>query len=202
MNDKLKIIGLAGTNGAGKDSVGAILAEDYGFWFFSFTELFRAECRRRGIEVTRANTSMISGEWRRESGLATLIDRSMTAFEAAGGYAKYRGAVISSLRNPAEPDRIHELGGTVLWIDADVRTRYDRIQANAALRARGGEDNKTFEQFQQEEYDEMHTPPGGDAATLNGTAVKERADIFLFNDDGKEALRTTIGDALGITPVA
>lgn len=197
MSDKFKIIGLAGTNGAGKDSVGAILADHHDYWFFSFTELFRAECRRRGIEITRAHTRMISIEWRRASGPATLIDRSMAEFEAAGGFTKYRGVVMSSLRNPYEADRVHELGGTVIWIDADPRIRYDRIQANAALRGRGGEDNKTFEQFKQEEHDEMYPPVGGDAAVLHGAAVKERADVTLTNNGSPEELHQAI-IALGV----
>ena len=182
MNDQSKIIGLAGTNGAGKDAVGDILANRHGYWFFSFTELFRAECRRRDIEVTRPHTRMISIEWREQSGLATLVDRSMQAFIDAGGFAKYKGVVMSSLRNTAEAERIHELGGTVLWIDADPHIRYNRIQANAAARGRAGEDNRTFEQFLQEEQDEMHRAPGASEATLNTAAIKPMADAIILND--------------------
>jgi dephospho-CoA kinase len=182
MNDKFKIIGLSGTNGAGKDYVGALLAERYNFWFFAFTELFRDECRRRGIPVTRENTRSVSQQWRRESGLGTLVDRSMEAFQKAGGMQKYDGFVMSSLRNPAEADSVHELGGTVIWVDADPKIRYSRIQANAAHRGRAGEDNKTFEQFLKEQADEMHPPKDGDAASLNMAAVKEKADIILMNE--------------------
>jgi cytidylate kinase len=200
MNDRVKILGLAGTNGAGKDSVGALLAEHYGYYFFSLTELFREECRRRGIPVIRENTRMVSEEWRRESGLATLVDRSMAVFEAAGGLQKYKGFVMSSLRNPYEADRVHELGGSVIWIDADPHVRYERIQKNAAARGRSGEDNRTFAQFLQEEQDEMYPPAGADAAALYGAAVKERADIFLGNDtDSLDSLRLQIGTVLGIS---
>jgi len=188
MNDKFKIIGLSGTNGAGKDSVGDILAKHHNYYFFSLTELFRAECRKRGIPVIRDNTRMISEQWRRESGLATLIDRSMDAFKNAGGTEKYDGFVMSSLRNPAEADRVHELGGIVIWVDADPKIRYDRIQANAANRSRAGEDNRTFEQFLKEQDDEMHPPKDGDAASLNMAAVKDRADITLWNDGTPEEL--------------
>lgn len=183
MNDRLKIIGLAGTNGAGKDAVGAILADRHGYFFYSLTELLREECRRRGIPESRENTRMISAEWRRESGnLAVLIDRSMDVFEQAGGLAKFKGFVMSSYRNPGEVDRLHELGGSLIWVDADPRIRYERIQKNAAARNRADTDNKTFEQFQQEEYEEMHPPADADAAVLNTAAVKERADVFITND--------------------
>lgn len=199
MDKRLQIIGLAGTNGSGKDTVGALLAERHGFYFFSFTELFRQECRRRGIPAKRENLRMISAEWRRESGLATLVDRSMEIFTEAGGLQKYKGFVMSSLRNPAEPDRIHELGGSVMWIDADPELRYQRIQNNAAMRGRAAEDNKTFEQFKQEEHDEMYPPKGADAAVLYGAAVKERADIFLINIyNTLDDLDTHIVEKLGL----
>lgn len=135
---------------------------------------------------------MISAEWRREFGLGTLVDRSMAEFKKVGGLKKFTGIVMSSLRNPYEPDRIHELGGTVIWIDAEPTTRYERIQANAANRGRAGEDNKTYQQFLQEEQDEMHPPKGADTAVLNGAAVKERADIFLTNNN--DNLETLLGD--------
>lgn len=199
MNDKFKIIGLAGTNGAGKDSVGELLADRYGYWFFSFTELFRAECRRRGIEVIRAHTRMISIEWREQSGLATLVDRSMQTFNEAGGFARYKGIVMSSLRHPAEAERIHELGGSVIWVDADPRTRYDRIQAGREARGRAGEDNKTFEQFLQEEQDEMHRAPGAGEATLNTAAVKLLADVVIVNNADFTALHKAVATALSVS---
>jgi shikimate kinase len=196
---KLQIIGLSGTNGAGKDAVGALLAERHNFFFFSLTELLRIDLRSKNLPVTRDNTRMTSERWRREYGLGVLVDRSMQTFEEAGGLNKYAGFVMSSLRNPIEADRVHEVGGSVLWIDADPRVRYDRIQANAAIRNRAGEDNRTFEQFLEEQEDEMHPPKDGDAASLNMTAVKERADIFLFNNtDSLDDLDREIAAKLGL----
>lgn len=184
MDQKLQIIGLSGTNGSGKDAVGALLAERHGYYFFPFTELFRQELRRRGLPVIRQNTRMVSVEWRRESGPATLVDRSMDVFAEAGGLQEHNGFVMASLRNPHEADRLHKLGGTVIWIDADPKRRYDRIQAHKALRDRAGEDDKTYQQFLQEEHDEMYPPAGleTDQNVLHGAAVKDRADIFLTND--------------------
>jgi len=178
MLSTLKIIGIAGTNGAGKDVVGQTLADRHSYLFVSVTDLLRAELNRRGVPVERENLRNLSAEWRREYGLAVLIDRALQEFNRLKG--DYVGLAIASLRNPAEADRIHELGGTVLWIDADPRTRYDRIQANAEARARAGEDSKTFEQFLAEEQAEMHS--SGDAATLDMSEVKKRADMILIND--------------------
>lgn len=173
-----KIIGIAGTNGSGKDSVGQVLADRHSYLFVSVTDLLRAELNRRGIPVEREHLRELSAEWRREYGYAVLVDRAIEEFNKLKG--QYIGVAIASLRNPAEADRIHELGGLVLWIDADARTRYERIQNNAEARSRAGEDSKSFEEFLAEEEAEMHS--SGDAATLNMSEVKKRSDIILDND--------------------
>lgn len=174
----LKIIGIGGTNGSGKDAAGLTLADRHSYLFVSVTDLLRAELNRRGLSVDREHLRELSAEWRREYGLAVLVDRALEEYNKLKG--EYVGIAIASLRNPAEADRIHELGGVVLWIDADAHTRYERIQNNAEARARAGEDSKSFEEFQADEQAEMTS--SGDAATLNMGEVKKRSDIILQND--------------------
>ena len=180
---KHQIIGLGGTNGSGKDTVGQILADKHGYLFVSCTDSLRAEAARRNQPVEREVLREISAEWRRELGLGVLIDKAVADFQTVKD--QYFGVVMASLRNPGEADRVHEMGGTVVWVDAEEQTRYDRIQKNKALRGRAEEDNKTFEQFLAEEEEEMHTPEGGDAANLNSAGVKAVADIFLENNSSE-----------------
>ncbi len=179
-----KIIGIAGTNGSGKDTVGHYLAYRHNYLFVSVTDLLRAELNRQGLPTDREHLRELSAQWRREFGFGVLIDRAYEAFMPVA--SKYTGLAIASLRNPYEADRVHELGGAVWWLDADPRIRYDRIQANAALRHREEEDNKTYEEFLAEEQAEMHA--SGDAATLDMAAVWERADVALQNG-GEELTR-------------
>ena len=174
------MLGLGGTNGSGKDTVGQILADKHGFLFISVTDLLRAEAARRNQPIERRVTREISSEWRRELGLGVLVDKAVAEFEIVKD--RYKGVVIASLRNPGEADRIHEMGGTVIWVDAEPKMRYDRIQKNKATRGRIEEDDISFEQFLAEEEDEMHTPLGGDAANLNSAGVKALADIYINND--------------------
>lgn len=195
--NKLQIIGLAGTNGSGKDTIGQMLADKMGYLFISVTELLRAEAVRRDQPVTREVLRTISAEWRRELGLGVLVDKAVAEYEIASN--KYSGVAMASLRNPGEADRVHEMGGTVIWIDADPRTRYERIQANKTLRGRAEEDNKTFEQFLDEEAAEMHTPAGGDTTNLNGAGVKALCDVFIDNNESDMlALQKIVIDALRI----
>jgi cytidylate kinase len=172
------IIGLSGTNGSGKDTVGQILADEHGYYFISVTELLRSEAKRRGLSVDRENLRSISAEWRRELGLGVLVDKAIAEYELVKD--SYRGLVMASIRNPGEADRIHEFKGTVIWVDADPKLRYARIQANKDTRGRAEEDNKTFEEFMSEEQAEMHHE--GDEATLSMQGVKEKVDITLTND--------------------
>ncbi len=175
-----KLVGLSGTNGAGKDSVGLLLAQKHRFLFISVTEILRDELRNRGLPIDREHLRGLSAEWRRESGYAVLVDRAIKQYEEVK--SKYDGLVVASLRNPFEADRVHELGGTMVWVDADAKIRYGRIRANAAVRNRGGEDDVTFEQFLAQEEAEMHAPAGADAAALDMASVKERCDATLLNN--------------------
>ena len=190
---KFQLIALAGTNGAGKDTVGELLAKEHNYIFISVTDLLRKEAERRGLPPSRENTRMISAEWRREHGLAVLVDRAYEAYKKTGD--KYAGVVMSSMRNPGEADRILELGGAMVWVDADPKVRYDRIRSRTG---REVDDDKTFEEFLAEEEHEMHPQPGADAATLNTAAVKERSNVFLENstnnmDDFRREIESKLG---------
>ncbi len=190
------IYGLSGTNGSGKDTVAKVLAEKHGYLNASATEMFLEELTKRGWPLDREHKAKLSAEWRREHGMGVIVDKAIAMFNKEPN--QYKGIVVGSLRHPGEADRVHELGGQMIWVDADPKVRYDRIQSNLAERqGTHAESNKTFEEFLAEEQREMH--PVGDAATLNMSAVKERADIFLMNDsDDIEAFKNEAEKALGL----
>jgi cytidylate kinase len=170
----MNIVGLSGTNGSGKDSVGIMLDERHNYLFISGSDMLREEALKRGLPVERENLRMISAEWRRKDGLGAIVDVAKKMFDEQKD--AYAGLAIVSLRNPGEADRIHELGGKVIWVDADPKIRYNRIFS----RQRTAEDDKSFEVFLAEEQAEMQH--SGDEATLNMAAVKDRADIFIENN--------------------
>jgi dephospho-CoA kinase len=169
------LIGIGGTNGAGKDTVGEILADKHGWKFISVTDILRNELAREGLPTDRHHTHQLSARWRRESGMAVLIDKAVQAYEAEK--SKYKGLAIASLRHPAEADEVHKLGGKVIWIDADPKVRYGRVVKSGRGRV---DDQKTFEEFMAEEAHQMHQ--SGDEATLNMAGVKQKADLFIINE--------------------
>lgn len=171
----MKIIGIGGTNGSGKDTLAHLLVEQHGYLFVSVSDILRQEVIRLDLPVERENTRRVSAEMRRAHGSGVLIDMAVSQYKGLEPHA--HGLAIASLRNPGEADRVHELGGRVVWVDASPKVRYLRIES----RLRSPEDHKTFEQFLAEEHAEMEHH-GGDGATLNMSAVKKLADVYINND--------------------
>jgi dephospho-CoA kinase len=174
----MKIIGIGGTNGSGKDTLSDILAGDYGWLFISSSrDLIIPELKKRNLPIEREQMAALTAEWRRQVGTGAVVNKAVEKFQAASKQRKLNGLVISSLRHPWEADRIHELGGQIIWVDADPKVRYERIYN----RGQGLKDQKTFQQFLAEEQAEMDHQ-GGDEATLSTMGVKDRADILIAND--------------------
>lgn len=170
----MKIIGIGGTNGSGKDTVGQMLVERHGWLFVSVTDILREELKRRGQPVERHNLRSLSREWNAKHGAGVMTNMAVEKFKKAG--SEYKGLVLASLRREGEAARVHELGGKVVWVDADPKVRYMRISD----RGRGAEDAKTFEQFLEEEEIEMHNQ--GDKHAVGMGVVKDLADIKLENN--------------------
>lgn len=186
----MKIIGISGTNGSGKDTVGEILAKE-GWLFVSVADMIRAEARKRGLPIERAVLREIGAEWRREFGLGVLVDRAVVEYQKSS--KKYKGLVVVPMRNPGEAQRVKDLGGILVWVDADPKVRYARI----TKRQRSTEDQKTYEQFMTEEQAEMNS--SGDEATLSMSAVKAKADIFIDNNGSDlESFKREVQRKLGL----
>lgn len=188
----MRIIGIGGTNGSGKDTVGEMLAERHGFLVVSVSEILREEARRRGLSIERKNLSSISAQWRREFGHGVLTDKAVEIFDKSSD--SYAGLVVIPMRHPGEADKVKELGGKLIWVDGDSKVRYRRIIS----RNRSSEDDKTYEEFMAEEQREMHRS-SDDAATLSGAEVKKRSDIFMDNSGNDiEAFKDEAEKALGL----
>lgn len=185
----MKIIGLSGTNGSGKDTVGQILQEEYGYLFVSLTDILRDELIKEGKPTERENMRELSARWRKEFGLGILIDKAIEILKSKNQV--YNGLVMASIRNVGEVEHIHGLNGIMIWVDADPKIRYQRVTS----RNRSSEDEKTFKDFLKEEQDEMRVY--GDETTLAVGEVKKLCDISIQNnfdnfESFKEKIRATL----------
>lgn len=171
----MKIIGLAGTNGSGKDTVAEFLRDEYGYYVVSATKMLEAELNKLGWPTDRTHKRKLGNQWRRDQGLGVIVQR---AVDEAKSKIKDK-VVVGSLRNPGEADLVHKLGGQVIWVDSDPKIRYARVVNRAQGRA---EDNKSYEEFIRDEQIEMNE--NGDDASLNMAAVKQKSDIYIVNNYG------------------
>lgn len=176
----MKIIGLAGTLNAGKDSLGELLAEKYGFLHISTSDMIRAMKKREfgdgpGSLLTR-NDPYIN-KLRTERGPGFLVDAVNEEWLA--NQDKYPGGfVASAIRAIGEAERIHELGGIIIFVDADPQVRYGRSQAR---QRDANEVGKSFDEFMATERSEMDVDPN-DKSVQNLVAMKQMADVVIENN--------------------
>ena len=168
-----KIVGIAGTNASGKDTLGELRAKLSGAQMVSLSNILREELDRRGISHERKNLGALGDEWRTEFGFGVLAEKTIAAYRESGSN---KGISLTSIRHPEEARAIKKHGGIIIWVDADRRVRYDRINNRPINRI---EDKVTFEEFCAQEDAEMQP---NDINTMDMGAVKALADVYIDND--------------------
>ncbi len=170
-----RLIGLTGTNGAGKSEVAAYFVER-GYAYFSLSDEIRAELKKKGRAITRDNLIAMGNALRQRLGADILARRVMR---------KVRGkAVIDSIRNLREAAYLRRQGSFLLIaVDAPAELRYKRV------RRRGREESaSTLEEFLAKEKEEM----SGQASEQQLRRVMASADRTIINDGSREALRRKV----------
>lgn len=175
MKNQEKMIGLTGTNGAGKGEAARFFV-DSGFTFFSLSDIIRRELVKRGLEENRDNLIRMGNELRESFGADVLARRVMTLISGP--------SVIDSIRNPEEIAALREFPGFVLLaIDAPVVVRFERT------RKRGrNESSRTLEEFSAKEAEERSERKTGQQLH----ACMKLADHVIQNDGTIEELRTQL----------
>lgn len=177
------IIGITGTNGAGKGTVVEYLVKYKGFKHYSARDFIVKEIERRGMPVTRTVMQRVGNELRAAHGPAFIIQELYKRAIQNGG-----DAVIESIRTPGELSGFKR-AEVVLWaVDADQRVRYERSVL------RGSEtDHVTFEQFAEQEEREMQSD---DPTKQNIRSVIKLADAVFANNGAPHELYRQVEKAL------
>ena len=121
----------------------------------------------------------LSSQWHREFGPGNLSKRTIEAYVEIEKSEGYKGLAVGSIRRPSEAKVIQDEGGIIIWVDADRKLRYDRIQS--ANRGRN-EDSATFEAWCKDEDTEMMPPSDDDGSGLNMSGVRDSANIRIDNN--------------------
>jgi hypothetical protein len=135
------IIGITGTLGSGKGTVVDYLVSKKDFEHYSVSDYLTKEIIKRNMEVNRDSMIIVANDLRTKFGPDYI---TKILFEKA---KKESGnAIIESIRNPKEAEFIKGRGGYLFAVDADQKTRYERIKS------RGSEkDGVSFDKFKDQE---------------------------------------------------
>lgn len=177
------IIGLAGTIGAGKGTVVDYLKQR-GFAHYSSSDTLRGILKERGLPDVRLEMSRLSAELSRANAGGILA----LSFERA----KQDGArdfILESIHRESEADFVRSIGGKIIGIDADLKSRYERT----VKRADGDKDAVSFENFVESSKREDE---GEGSTGANIRAVIKTADAVVMNDSTLDDLHRAVDEAL------
>ena len=163
------IIGITGTNAAGKGTIVEIL-EKRGFTHFSARTLLTKECDKRGLSGERHNLITVANDLREQNGPDYVI-RSL--YEMAKQHLGH--VVIESIRSVGEIEFLKTQNGfQLLSVDANQKMRYARVLARKTVT-----DNISFDEFvAQEKQESTSTSP----FKQNITACMKLADLHFQNE--------------------
>ncbi|MBU1117506.1 AAA family ATPase [Patescibacteria group bacterium] len=184
MREKI-IFGVTGTNGAGKGTIVEFLVEEKGFKHFSASGLITEEIKRRGMLVDRNSMRDVGNDLRKIHGPGYVAEELFRRARASG-----ENAIIESIRTLGEVDLVKKEGGVLLAVDAEVKTRYERIRLRKTAK-----DMVSFEEFVRQENMEMGS---SDPNKQNLRACINAADKVILNNGTKEELNQKVEEILKI----
>lgn len=192
------IYGVAGTNGSGKDSLMDILVE-HGFLQFntsnSLRQISHAVFKSTERGGNEAPMGIVGNAFRTAypGGMVELglLDWWLRA-SVLPDELRPKGLVIGSIRGTGEVERLKQVGGKLIVVDADQHVRYERLANRGRV-----DDPKSFEIFKEHEDAEMahgQTDPTkfGMASVINSadiTVLNNQNDLDVFRQQVVETLQ-------------
>lgn len=192
MNSKHKIIGLSGTFASGKDTLAHYLVKEYNFFHVSTGDMVRQEALMLHDSIERPVLHEVADEMRRKYGAGIFAELAVKTYEERlKERDDYDGLVVSGLRSLGEAKSIKKADGILVFVDAPVELRYQRMVS----RKRDVETRLSMPDFMAQEASELEQNTNDDAA-FNILAIKEMADKVIINDSDLDTFLVRCRQAL------
>jgi dephospho-CoA kinase len=176
------IIGITGTLGAGKGTVVEYL-KTKGFTHYSVRDFLNEEIARRGLVTNRDVMLATANDLRATHGPGYISEQLLGRALQDGN-----NAVIESIRSIGEADYLKQHGALLWAVDADIKTRYERITKRMSET-----DKVSFEKFVADEQAEF---ANADSSKPNLQALIKKADAVFQNKGTQEELFAQVEEAL------
>lgn len=183
----MKVVGVVGRNGSGKDELLEYLNEHCDLTILSAGDVARQIAEKEGLPATRENLHQISQDYIDRYGeeffMERLVDQMQEEWNAVG---------ISGIRTPADARVLREeFGDDFLLVHVqvgDTAKRFERVCERGKER-----DPQSYEAFLRQDQEEI------DSFDLDETI--RRADLTIENDASLEAFYRRIRESIMKAPL-
>lgn len=191
----MKVIGVVGLNGSGKDELINYLHDHCGVPKLSMGDVVRDIAAKEGIPPTRDKLHDISRRYFAEYGkdyfakrlIKKIEEKQWQVEDAERGSKAYRVVGITGIRTPTDVKTLKEhFGQDFLLVQIEVSDpaiRYERMKQRGEAR-----DPQTYEEFRQQDKHEEEM--------FHISKAIQQADLTINNDGTLQAFYEQIKDAV------